>query len=104
MPSREGFFLVLGLTCFVLCLGGGVALVVTQQETRCDDCKPGYNITELNGEDVCAVISDAIITSYNPCYIQYIQPGFAIGATMASICIFFIWVAAGMPNIIIIDP
>jgi hypothetical protein len=86
--------MVVSIIMLCACLGGGIALAETYQQVACDDCKSGYNPIIMNGKNACAVFSEEIVNSYDPCYVEYIQPWFAIGNALAIICFAFLCLLA----------
>ncbi len=101
--NKENLQVAGGIAGFVFFLVAGILLVYHNNYVKCDSCKPGFNATVINDVKSCVTQSNGVISSYSPCYTYYQEPGFGIGAFMVSVCLIFIWVAAGTPTIVIID-
>jgi hypothetical protein len=76
----------------------GSVLVYYNYSTVCEDCRPGYTSTEINGVKSCANNINGTISSYVQCHVYYKEPGFGFGVFFLVIC----WIAIGAPLIIII--
>ncbi len=100
MYERNDVLTFICISSIWICvLTTGILLVLYNESTICEDCKPGYNVTMINDVKTCITITQDIINSYKQCNVYRKEPGYGFGWFLVALCVLLI----GGPIIVVVD-